>query len=476
MVHRHTERRADGILPAVALADGVLLVILAVEVEAQIADNLLGLLRQTILLHQWHHGQLYRSQRCRQMQHHAGIATLELFLLIAVAHHAQEHAVHSDTGFDDVRCIALVCLGVKVFNLLTAVLGMLRQVKVGAAVNAFHLLKPKGHVKLDVTGRIGIVGQLLMVVEPVVLRTESQCLVPLHAGLLPTGEPVQFGSRLHEILHLHLLKLTHTENELTGHDFIAESLAYLCYAERQLHAACLLHIKIVHKDALSRLGTQVYLAGALSRRAHLGGEHQVELAHLGPVACAANRAYDFLVEDNLAQFAQITGIHRLGIAFVQGFTLGGQFQHAGACSPVLCLVELFLETLAGLGHFLVYLFIILCNLILNEHIGTIAFLAVTVVDERVVEGIHVSAGLPCGWVHEDGCIYAHDVLVEQHHALPPILFDVVLQFHTVLAVIIHGAQSVIDVATGEHKTVFLAVRNYFFEYIFLCHNPIFTKY
>ena len=182
---------------------------------------------------------------------------------------------------------------------------MLREVEVGAAVDAFHLLEAEGHVELDVGGGVGIVGQLVVVVEAVVLCAEAQVLMPLHAGLLPLGEPLELGAGLDEELHLHLLELAHAEDELAGHNLVAEGLTYLCDAEGQLHAAGLLHVEVVDEDALSRLGTQVDGGGAVGRAAHLGLEHEVELAHLGPVACAADGAYDSLVEDDLLQAFEV---------------------------------------------------------------------------------------------------------------------------------------------------------------------------
>ena len=73
----------------------------------------------------------------------------------------------------------------------------------------------------------------------------------------------------------------------------------------------------------------------------------------------------------------------------------------------------------------------------DEHIGAVAFLAVAVVDERVVKGINVPRGLPGGGVHEDGGIDANNVLVHLHHGLPPVFADVFLQLHTILAVVVN---------------------------------------
>ena len=73
-------------------------------------------------------------------------------------------------------------------------------------------------------------------------------------------------------------------------------------------------------------------------------------------------------------------------------------------------------------------------------------------------------------MHEDGRVYAHYVLMQQHHALPPILLYVVLQFNTVLPVVVHRGQTVIDVAAREYEAILLAVRHYFLKNIILCHS------
>lgn len=84
----------------------------------------------------------------------------------------------------------------------------------------------------------------------------------------------------------------------------------------------------------------------------------------------------------------------------------------------------------------------------------------------------MTAGFPHGGVHEDGGVDTHNVAVQQHHALPPILLDVIFQFHAVLAIVVDGGQAVVDVTAGENETIFLTVTHYLFENIFLCHNNL----
>ena len=411
---------------------------MCIEVELKLVYYLLSLLRQPVFVYKWQHGALHRSQRLGQLEHHARCSVLQLLLCIRVAHHAEEHTVYADRRLNVIGSVALVGLRVEVLNLCAGEFLMLRQVVVGTAVNAFHLFEAEGHTELDVGSGVGIVCQLLMVVETIVLVAHAQGLVPLQAMLLPVVEPLHLRSGLAEELHLHLLKLTHTEHELACHNLVSEGLSYLRYAEGQLHAARLLHVEEVDKDALSRLRTQVDAAGSLGRGAHLGREHQVELPYIGPVLSTADGVYDAFVQDNLLQLGQVGSLHGGSVAGVQGVALLLMVEHAGVGGTKLSLVEVVAEAFAGLGHLLVYLLVILGYLVLYEVVGTVALLRVTVVYQRVVESIHVTAGLPHRGVHEDRSVDAHNVAVQQHHRLPPVLLDVVFQLNAVLSVVVNG--------------------------------------
>ncbi len=87
---------------------------------------------------------------------------------------------------------------------------MLRQVEVGARVYALYLLEAEWHLELDVGGRVGIVGQFLMVVVAVFLVTHAEGLVPFEAPFFPLLEPLELLAGAHEELHLHLLELAHS--------------------------------------------------------------------------------------------------------------------------------------------------------------------------------------------------------------------------------------------------------------------------
>ncbi|EJX04118.1 hypothetical protein EVA_07773 [gut metagenome] len=54
--------------------------------------------------------------------------------------------------------------------------------------------------------------------------------------------------------------------------------------------------------------------------------------------------------------------------------------------------------------------------------------------------------------------------------MPPVLFDIVFQFDTVLTIVINSTESVINVAGWEYKTVFFAMGYNFLKNVFLSHS------
>ena len=102
LIHGYAEGAADCVHTAVALANLVLLLVLAVEVEAQVVHNLLCLLGHTVLLGQGEYGQLDGSQCCGQVQDGTCLSVGQLLLFVAVAHDGEEHAVYADRGLDNV--------------------------------------------------------------------------------------------------------------------------------------------------------------------------------------------------------------------------------------------------------------------------------------------------------------------------------------------------------------------------------------
>src|SRR5699024_10698906 len=91
---------------------------------------------------------------------------------------------------------------------------------------------------LNINSALGVVRQLLLrvLVQTQVLRLNAQVDVPLQASINPVLVPLFVLTRLDEELHLHLLELTSTENEVTWGDLVTERLTDVRDTERWLHA------------------------------------------------------------------------------------------------------------------------------------------------------------------------------------------------------------------------------------------------
>ena len=146
----------------------------------------------------------------------------------------------------------------------------------------------------------------------------------------------------------------------------------------------------------------------------------------------------------MLELLEVVVVHRLLKAAVQLVPLALVLEHAGVGLAEHCLVKAVAKALACLSHLLVHLLLKFGELVLDEHVGTVTFLAVAVVDQGVVEGVDMSTGFPDGGVHKHRRVDAHDVVVKQRHRFPPVALDVVLQFHAVLAVVVDCAQAVIN--------------------------------
>jgi hypothetical protein len=79
-----------------------------------------------------------------------------------------------------------------------------------------------------------------------------------------------------EIFDLRLLELNRAEDKLPGSDLIAEALADLPHAKRQLQARSVEQVVEVGKDALGRLAAQVDRQLLAFHHADAGLQHGVE--------------------------------------------------------------------------------------------------------------------------------------------------------------------------------------------------------
>ena len=297
---------------------------------------------------------------------------------------------------------------------------MLRQVVVRAVGDAPKLAPAEGEQELEVRRCLGVEAQLLGIVvaqtQILVLQTDGQ--QPVVAERAPILEPLEVGAGLAEELQLHLLELAHAENEVARGDLVAEALADLADAERQLFACRALDVIEVDENALRRLGTQIHgvlrvLGHALKRL-----EHQVELTDIGKVVLAAGGAGDVVLLNKVLHLALGEG--------VDGLT---QLE-AVLRAPVL-----------------------------NELIRAEALVALAAVHQRIGEAAEMAARHPGLRVHQDRGVKADVVGILLHELLPPGVLDVLLELGAEGAVVPGVGKAAVDLAAGEDKAAVFAQRD-----------------
>src|SRR5262245_41155990 len=130
---------------------------------------------------------------------------------------------------------------------------------------------------LDVGGTGRVVAELVLVMlaQAKHIACQAEVRVPLEAQVAPVLVPLARCIRMAEELDLHLLELARAERELLWRDFVAEALAHLGDAERDLHARGVHDVLEVDKNALRGFGPQECRTFLAAKRADVGLEHQV---------------------------------------------------------------------------------------------------------------------------------------------------------------------------------------------------------
>src|SRR3989449_2991913 len=247
--------------------------------------------------------------------------------------------------------------------------------------------------------RSGVMRELVLrvLVKPQLRRSDPEADQPLHPLLAPELEPLLVRPRLHEELHLHLLELPGPERKVSGRDLVAERLADLGDAERDLLPGRLQHIEKVDVDPLRRLRPQVDDGRGLLDGAHERLEHEIEHARGGEGPLAP--AY-WTLRGRLAGGALDAGVVR--------------------AEPVLAMLA---------------------------------------VDQRIGESRDVPRRLPYLGVHQDGGIEALDVVALVNQRAPPALLDVLLELDAERPVVPHGPEAAVDLRRLKHEAASLGERH-----------------
>ena len=292
---------------------------------------------------------------------------------------------------------------------------MAAQIVIGTVCNAPQLA-PVGEREsvLDIGGGAAVESQLgrLMVAQAQVFLVDAQGQQPLFAVIFPVGEPIQVGARLAEELAFHLFELAGTEGEVARRDLIAERLAHLADAKRQLAAGGTLDVGKVDENALCGFGAQIAGRGRILGYANGRFEHQVKLADGGKVMLAAHRADNF----------------RMG---------GNKFIH---------LVK---------GH-AVHIHVLALLAVGNQLVRTVAALAGAAVHQRVAEVAHMAGGDPGLRVHQDSGIQADVVGAFLHKLFHPCFFDVVFELNAQGAIVPAVGKAAVNFAARVDETTVFA--------------------
>ncbi len=378
---------------------------------AQRLGQALGLRGQLRVAGQRQHRDLHRGQPWVEAQHRAllqlALGVGRLVLDVGVQQERQHRAADTGGRLDDVRRPALLGLLVVVGEVLAGGLGVGAEVVVGAVGDTLQLaplVAAELEAVLDVSGALGVVGELLLrvLVPPHVLLAQAETGVPVPALPHPVLLPLLVLARLDEELHLHLLELTGAEDEVAGRDLVAERLAHLGDAERRLAARSGLHLGEVGEDALGGLGAEVSDRAAVLRRAEVGGEEARELLGLGELALVAAVGAVEVGEAVLREVALLGLVRLLQVVGAEPLVTGGALR------------------------------------------------------QRVREGGDMAGGDPDLGGQDDGRVDTDDVLARRHHVAPPLALEVLLELDTERPVVPGGALTAVDLTTGEYEATALA--------------------
>ena len=355
------------------------------------------------------------------MEHHAGVVLLcvDNFLVICFAQQREYGSVESVGGFYNIGNELLVCLGIEIVHLLAAVFLMSRQVEVRSVVGAVYLAPAEREEELYVARGLGVVGELLMVVEAQMLGSYAEILKILLAELLEVVIELVVGTLLAEGLELHLLELYCSEGEVAGGYLVPERLADLTDAEGQLRSHRTLDVEEVYIFTLGVFGAQIDNALCVVGDSAVGLEHEVEFSYVREIVLAAVGAGDRMSLDVLKHllFRHLVGV-RVGIE------------------------------------------------VLDERVRSVAHLALLAVEKRVGEAGDVAACLPDFRMHENVCVNFVAVPALLNESLAPGVLDVVLHSCAERAVIPGVRKSAVDVAAGENEASVFTQSDDFFHCFF----------
>src|SRR5699024_2069176 len=231
------ERCSDFILPAVAFSDISAVIILTVIIFAELCIDLLSPFIQ--LFGKRQHTDFYRCKRRMEVKdctHIRFFFCSDIFLVVSAAEECQHHTVRAERRLDYVRNVFLLCLVVKVCQILSGYVLMLCQIIICTVRDAPQLAPAEREEKFHVCGSLAVEGKLLFVMVAVTyfIVFQSERRQPVQAEALPVFKAFQVSILFAEEFQFHLLELSCTECNVARRDLIAERFSDLSDTERQL--------------------------------------------------------------------------------------------------------------------------------------------------------------------------------------------------------------------------------------------------
>jgi len=88
----------------------------------------------------------------------------------------------------------------------------------------------------------------------------------------------------------------------------------------------------------------------------------------------------------------------------------------------------------------------------QKMVSAVALVGVERFHERVGEHFNVAGGFPHLTRQDDGRVKTDNIVTASHHIVPPLAFNVVLQFHTKRTVIPCGTCTTVDFAARVYNS------------------------
>ena len=264
---------------------------------------------------------------------------------------------------------------------------MLCQVKIGTVSDSPKFSPAKREQEFYVCSRFAVMAQFFrrMITITHLFIFQSQSFQPIQTELFPVCMPLKVCIRFTEKFHLHLFKLSGTEDEVTRCNLVSERFSNLTDSKRDLLSGCTLHIFKVNKNPLCSLRAEIYHTLRIFCYSLEGLKHQIEFPDLGKIMLAAGRTRNLMLLDICFHFLMAPSVN--AVPDIQS----------------------------------VFLCVVFDHLVRAE-----SFMTFLTVHERITESSQMSACHPGLRVHQNRTVHTHIIRGFLHKLLPPGLLNIIL--------------------------------------------------